>query len=266
MMRYGKLFLPVAAILATLAAVLSPAATPPGAITVKVTPSVIPMGTFYGGVGVHVEGTAPLASEIIVALRGPDATEVFNKVGRVGPIWVNTGKVFISGIPSLLLVFSSKPLSACLSREEIDRCQLDTIAIKKGIEIKPAQKSGDPIADEFVKLKVRQGNYRMGGSGVIRTASLNERDLTYALDFTWPKSAPPGTYTVNVYASRGGEVKETLEVPLKVVEVGFPAMIASLARERPATYGIISVIVAVIAGFGIDFLATRVFKKKVSAH
>ena len=264
-MRQRKLYLPFAAILVTVALGLARADSPPQPVSVKVTPPVVPMGTFYGGAKVRVEGKVKQDSDVVIAVRGSEATEVFNKVGRVGPIWVNTGKVFISGIPSLLLVFSSKPLSVCLSRAEIDRYQLDAAAIRKGVKVKPRQEDGDPIASDFVKLKMRQRNYQVAGGG-IQTGRPDEEGVPYLADFTWPKNAPPGTYEVSVYACRDGEVKDTWEVPLEVVEVGFPAMIASLARNRPATYGIISIVVAIIAGFGIDFLATRLFKKKVAPH
>jgi hypothetical protein len=53
---------------------------------------------------------------------------------------------------------------------------------------------------------------------------------------------------------------------LAVVEVGFPALVARLATERASLYGIISVIIAMAAGFGIDFIASRIFKRRVAAH
>jgi hypothetical protein len=56
------------------------------------------------------------------------------------------------------------------------------------------------------------------------------------------------------------------DLELAVVEVGFPALIAKLARECASLYGIISVVVAMVAGFGIDFVASRIFKRKVAAH
>jgi hypothetical protein len=39
-----------------------------------------------------------------------------------------------------------------------------------------------------------------------------------------------------------------------------------LAMQRPAIYGVISVVIAMLAGFGIDFLASRLFKRKVAVH
>jgi uncharacterized protein (TIGR02186 family) len=264
-MQRWKRFGIVTLLLASLGAVCGHAQNPPQSIAVKVTPSVISMGTFYSGAKVHVDGTVPLASDVIVAVRGPEVTEVFNKVGRAGPIWVNSGKVSISGIPSVLLIFSTKRVCDCLCRGEIDRCQLDAAAIKNQIKIKPVTSGTDLIAGEFLKLKYRQGSYQLENGG-IQLGGATEARQAFALDFNWPKNAAPGTYLVRVSACQGGDVTESLEIPVEVVEVGFPAMIADLARDRPATYGIISVVVAVLAGFGIDFLTTRIFKKKPSPH
>ncbi|HET7841392.1 MAG TPA: TIGR02186 family protein [Terriglobia bacterium] len=252
-------------LLAVLTAEAARASGPPQSVVVRLTPSVIPMGTFYSGAKVHVEGTVPLDAQVIIAFRGPEVTEVFNQVGRAGPIWVNTGKVSISGIPSLLLVFSSKRVCDCLCREEIDRGQFDAVALKNKIKIKPLTKNADLVAGEFLKLKYRQGSYQLDNGGV-ELADAEEQRAAYTLDFVWPRSAPPGTYLVRVCACQGGNISDSLEIPLQVVEIGFPAMVADLAKERPATYGIISVVIAVLAGFGIDFLTTRIFKKKISAH
>ena len=264
-MRQPKALLLATSILTAFTAALARAATSSQPATVTVTPRVVQMGTFYGGAKVRVEGKVTPGSKVVVAVRGSDVTEFFNKVGRVGPIWINTGKVAVSGAPSLLMVFSSEPLDSCLTRAEIDQHQLDAAAIKKQIQIEPQAQGGDPIATDFLKLKVRQGSYRMVASA-IETGSVEDGSLPYALEFVWPKNASPGAYEVSVYACREGEVKESLKGPLKVVEVGFPALVASMAREHASTYGIVSIVVAILAGFGIDFLATRLFKKRISAH
>lgn len=258
-------------------------------LTAKVTPSVVTMGTFYGGAKVRVEGTTLAGSSMVVVVRGGDVTEVFNKVGHVGPIWVNTGKVMISGVPSVCLVFSSCPVCNCLCRSEMDRFALDTQAMKKHMKIKPQRHAEERIADDFLKLKVRQGKYQMKGGGIqfgeatsappvtkaafetqtpggsapqVREASV----IPYNLEFVWPKTAAAGTYTVRVYACRNNMVRESMEIPLQVKEVGFPALIASSARNHPAEYGVICIVVAMLAGFGIDFVVSRIFKKRIASH
>lgn len=256
-------------------------------VTVKLTPPVVQMGIFYGGAKVRVEGAVPPGSRVVVVVRGPEITEVFNRIGRVGPIWVNTGKVTISKVPSLLLVFSSGPICDCLCRREIDRCQCDLASLKRQIHIEPREKADDSVAEDFLKLKVRQGNYQMAGGSIhtgapeqalvdtpsmamareaAQTPGPGVGTVPYTLEFAWPKSAAAGTYSVSVHACRNGEVEETAEVPLSVVEAGLPATIASLARERPATYGIISVFAAMLAGFGIDFVVSRLIKRRIAAR
>ena len=275
----------------TLAALLTmsftagtPAAFP---ATVKVTPPVVEMGTFYGGTNLRVEGRVATGSKVVVIVRGKDATELFNRVGRVGPVWINTGRVSVSGVPSLLLVFSSEPVCDCLCRQAMDDCMCDVEAIKKQVRIKPEQEGSDSIAEDFLKLKLRQGNYQMSGGGVRVGSAVQALDTTssmamaseaaasplstdgtepYLLEFTWPKNAAVGTYEIRVHACRDSVVKETSAVPLKVVEVGFPAMITSLAKGHASAYGIVSIIIAMLAGFGIDFVTSRIFKKKISAH
>ena len=276
--------LTLATLLAMPFTVGAPAAFP---ATVKVTPPVVEMGTFYGGRKLRVEGRVVAGSKVVVIVRGKDVKELFNRVGRVGPVWINTGRVSVSGVPSLLLVFSSEPVCDCLCRQAMDDCMCDVEAIKKQVRIEPQQEATDSIAEDFLKLKLRQGNYQMSGGGVRVGGAVQALDATssvamaseaaevppstdgtepYLLEFTWPKSAAVGTYEIRVHACRDSLVKETATVPLKVVEVGFPAMITSLARGHASTYGIVSIIIAMLAGFGIDFVTSRIFKKKIAAH
>jgi len=234
-------------------------------VKVKVTPPTVELGTFYGGAKMHVAGMTGAGSKIVVVVRGPSAAEVFNKVGRVGPIWVNTGKVTISAAPSLLLIFSSEPLSTCLNPAAIDQYQLDLGSLKKHMQVETKAPDRDPIADDFLDYKVHQGNYRITSHSV-HLGAPDQGGLPYSLDFEMPKTASPGKYQVSVLECRNGAVANKSDVDLGVVEVGFPALVARLARERASLYGIISVVIAMVAGFGIDFIASRIFKRRVAAH
>ena len=124
------------AILIVSAPWLAPAAAPPQEARLRVSPETVNMGTFYGGATVRVEGVTGPDEKVVIVVRGGKVTEVFNKVGRVGPIWVNTGKVTISGVPSLLLAFSSEPLGACLTRAAIDKYGLDLPAIHEDLSFR----------------------------------------------------------------------------------------------------------------------------------
>ena len=244
---------------------LAPAAALPQQAGLKVTPEIVRMGAFYGGAPVRVEGVTGPDEKVVIVVRGQKLTEVFNKAGRVGPIWVNTGKVTISYVPSLLLVFSSEPVGACLTRAAIDKYGLDPPALKKQMHIQSRAQDSGRVADDNFLYKAKQGSYRLANGGV-RMNQPDKDGLSYTLEFVLPKCAAPGQYQISVLECREGEVVESSDVPLKVVEVGFPALVAFLATQHSSAYGILCVVVALVAGFGIDFVAARVFKRRMVGH
>lgn len=70
---------------------------------------------------------------------------------------------------------------------------------------------------------------------------------------------------MTVLECRKGAVATQSDVDLALVEVGFPALIAHMAKEHASVYGIGSIVIAMLAGFGIDYLASRIFKRKAAA-
>jgi len=255
----------IAALLFPLLALVVRAAPAVESRGVQVTPSTIEMGAFYGGAKVHIGGTADASSKIIILVRGPSTAEVFNKVSRVGPIWVATGKVTISGVPVLLLIFSSDPIESSLNAAAIDRYQLNFAALMKTVEIATPAPDRDRIASDFLAFKAQRGTYRIS-FGSVELGVAGQGELPYTLDFEMPRGAAPGEYQVTVLECRNGDVAHQSQVALKLAEVGFPALIARLAREKAALYGFISVLIAMVAGFGIDFIAARIFKRRAAAH
>ena len=248
----------VVALFAHAAAALEPT-------TMKVLPSTVELGTLYGGATVHVVGMAGAGRKIIVVVRGPSAAEIFNKLSRVGPIWVNTGKITISGVPALLLIFSSEPVETSLNTAAIDNYQLSLGSLKKHMQIETKVPGRDRIADDFLAFKAHRATYRIA-PGSVQLGVPNQGELPYNLDFEMPRSAKPGKYQVSVLECQDGQVAKQSDVDLMLVEVGFPALVARLAKEQASLYGIISVITAMLAGFGIDFIASRIFRRKAAAH
>ena len=50
-----------------------------------------------------------------------------------------------------------------------------------------------------------------------------------------------------------------------MVKVGVPATLHDFAMNDAAKYGGLAVLIAVLAGFGIDFLVARIFGSKAKA-
>ena len=247
--------------------------------SLKVTPQTIEMGTFYNGEKVRIEGIADPGSEVLVVVKGANKDEFFNRKGRVGPIWVNADRVHIMGIPSLFLSFSGSSASSILSREVIDACQLDETAVMKHLRCKvhckckapegsdrclgvePDETYLETIRTNLQRLKTHEGSYRTA-SGTVELGQPDSKGRPFSLEFLWPRKAPAGSYNVEVYLCCQGSVIGRMSAPLSVVEVGFPAQMASLAKENGLLYGVLAVVAAGLAGFGMDFLVAGLRKRK----
>ena len=128
----------------------------------------------------------------------------------------------------------------------------------------------DPAADRLIRadylaMKTQQGMYLFTDGGVL-LAEYGGRQASFTANFQWPRNAPPAPYEVSVYEILRGTVTRHSSVPLKVVEVGFPAAVFDLATNHAPLYGALAILVAILAGLGIDFLATLLFGRRRVAH
>jgi len=233
----------------------------------KLTPPRVTMGFFYGGENLEVSGTASGGTDIIVTFTGKSTEEVLNRKVRVAGIWINRGKVHVSGVPSLFIGFSNKPPEKILSRELLDRYQLDENGFEKSMEISPQELSLPEIRSAFINMKTRQKVYAsFNGSDIIKMEPATNGLSTYKINFRWPKKAPSGIYYVRAFHCKEGNIVGQNELEFKVVEVGFPAWMSNLAEDSAFIYGIFAVVVALMVGLGIDFIASRLGKGGVTAH
>jgi len=230
----------------------------------SVTPQAIEVGAFYEGADVRVEGVAASGSKVIVTVTGSGSEKIFNQKARFGPIWLNSGKVRISGAPSLFLLFSAEPVRTMLKEDCASGIELTEAAVREQIHFEPPVK--DPrvrtvLKSDFIALKKDEGTYDFAGSG-ITMGETSEPGTPYTLPFHWPKKAPPGEYRIHAYEVRDGAVAREAVATISVQPTGFPAWLGALAASRASLYGITAILIGALTGFGIDFLTTRLFGKK----
>jgi hypothetical protein len=235
---------------------------------VTLTPARIEMGSFYNGARVRIGVVVNDGSKAIVVVRGADRHESFNTKGRFGFIWLNSGRVRISGAPALFLCFSPEPVSALLDQDAIRQRLLDEESIQARLQIEPVQAPSRAarIRSDFLALKAADGLYR-AYAGELKTGAPAPGGAAFSAEFAWPKMAPPATYTVQILECRNRAVIAERSIPLEVVKVGFPRDFAVLASQYAAFYGVLAVVAAALAGFAIDFVASRLFgRKRGAAH
>lgn len=233
-------------------------------LTAKANHDHITIDFFYHGSTVSVRGVADKGTELVVKIASPDGHAAFKKKGKVGGLmWMNVGNLDLENTPNLYFLRSTRKCEDMLAAEDLKKYTLGYAALKDHIEMASITDSSEKTKwfDEFVKFKENSNLYSSTPGEILTTAAENGMQSYYVL-CQWPYQAAPGTYTVTVYAVKDGKVVEQAEDHVLVEQVGVVKRLAGMAKDKAAAYGILSVLAALGAGFGVGII----FRKGGGAH
>lgn len=244
-------------------AVLVSAGTSSAMLTAKANHDHITVDFFYHGSTVSVRGVSDPGTDLIVKIASPEGEQVLRQKGKVGGIlWMNVGKLTFEHVPSLYFLESTKKLADILSEEELSKYVLGYPALERHTEVSPVSSASEKEKwfDNFVKFKESSKLYTSSYGKISTTQEKGEQQYYILLD--WPYQAPPGEYVVSVYAVKDNKVVEKAETKVSVEQVGVVKSLAGMAKGNAALYGVLSILVALGAGFGVGMI----FRKGGGAH
>ena len=232
-------------------------------LTINANHDHIKIDFFYHGSEVSVSGTADAGTDLIVKITASDGHEKLKQKGKAaGFLWMNTGTLKFEKTPDLYLIHSTKDIDDMLSKGETDKYVIGYPALERHIEISPVLNDEERAKwfDEFMRYKEASRLYAVS-SGQIKTATAGKTQKYY-IQMDWPYQALPGEYIVTVYAVKDKKVIEKAETAVKVEQVGIIKALSDMAKNNGALYGIISIVIALGAGFGVGLI----FRKGGGAH
>ncbi len=224
----------------------------------------ITIGFFYHGSTVSIKGEADPGVDLVVKVTSPEGHQVMKQKGKVGGVlWMNVGHLKFEKTPDFYEVFSTKKVDEILAQEEQDKYVIGYPALAKHVAISPVTNEEEKAKwfSEFIRYKEDSRLYVMSSGKVTTTTLPNGRQEYYILT-DWPYQAAPGDYQVAVYAVKNGKVVEQAEAKVNVEQVGLVKTLATMAKNSAAFYGILSVGIALGAGFGVGL----VFRKGGGSH
>lgn len=188
---------------------------------------------------------------VIVTVEGPSGPVEMRRLGRIGPIWANTAAITVDRAPSYYAVATSAPVREILSATADLR---ERVTVPRAIR---AVGEGDPAAfvEALIRLRTAEGAYltRPGGVRV-------KEDALFRASIPLPSDLTEGLYRVRTLLTRERVVVARSEALLPVQKVGLERMLYKMAHERPALYGLMSIAIAVAAGWGAS-AAFSIFRR-----
>lgn len=188
-------------------------------------------------------GSSPL--EVIVTVSGPShPVTVRRKEKRFG-IWINTDAVEVDRAPSFYAIASSAPLSEALSDVEDLRNQITIPRAIRSVGAPQNIKDAASFTDALIRIRENEGQYQLDEGGM----TMDEQTL-FRGSVRLPSALTEGGYLARIFLTRDGAVVSRYETIIDVRKVGLERWLYTLAHEKPLIYGLMSLAIAIFAGWG----------------
>lgn len=183
--------------------------------------------------------------EVIVTVEGPPTPVTIRKKDRRAGIWINTEAVHVDAAPSFYAVATTGPLQSILSDTDDLRYRITLDRVIRAIGA--ATETGDPAefiaAMERIRLADRQ--YR-----ILQGAVEFTEDTLFRADIVLPANLTEGEYRVRMFLTRDGRVIDAQDRVIGVRKEGLERFLFTMAHEQPLLYGLLSLVLAGLAGWG----------------
>jgi len=186
---------------------------------------------------------------VIVVVEGPKTPVTVRKKDRRFGIWVNTDEVVLEGAPSFYAVATSAPLDKTVSALQDARHLISVEHSLRGIQDPFTIANPSEFTRALVRIRENAGLYQLLENDV----RLRE-DTLFDTRIALPANLTEGAYRTRILLTRGGQVANQYETTIDVQKVGLERWIFNLAHEKPLIYGLLSLIIAIVAGWGASAL------------
>ncbi len=195
-------------------------------------------------------GTGPL--DVAIVIEGPLETVTVRKKEKKFGIWVNSDAVEVQDAPSFFTIATTRPLEEMLNEGE-----RRDYAIGLDFAVRPQPQSEvesdlESFADAIVRIRKANGLYSER-EGLI---NLTE-DTLFEADILLPANLVEGDYTARIYLVRDKNIVADAAVEIVVRKAGLEAWLYDLSRNNALLYGLMSLFVALVAGYG----ASEIFRR-----
>lgn len=180
--------------------------------------------------------------DVIMVVRGPSRPLVVRRKERIAGLWVNGASRTFAAVPGFYAVLASRPLRAVASEDTLKALGVGLANVELG-RSDQGEAADDAFRSAMIRLRQERGLFQESDDAV----SFIGRSL-FRGSVDLPVNTPIGRYATQIYLFRDGKVLSESQSSLQVHKVGFERVVYLLAFRHPFIYGLIAVLIAVLAG------------------
>ena len=239
-------------------------APPPAVISAALTDTSVKVSSDFRGARIVLYGAvfdpAARPSDVVVIGRGPEQPIRIARKVKVAGLWLNTRPVVFRGAPGFYRAASNRPLDDIATFSTLRRlgAGVDHLTMNAPAEQRVETRYGvrDMVvsrlgADYYVwrravvRLKEGAELYDEDGRGV----RFVDRGL-FRAEIALPTGAPTGTYRADILLFQDGRAVSQRARTLTVEKVGVERALYVWAHDRPWSYGLVAMALALVVGWG----------------
>ncbi|MEY8839823.1 TIGR02186 family protein [Cribrihabitans sp. XS_ASV171] len=183
--------------------------------------------------------------EVVITVAGPsEPVVVRRKANRFG-IWVNTDAVEVDLAPSFYAVATTGPFNEVLSNTEDFRHKISIDRAIRSVGAPANISDSEAFTAALIRINRSKDLYQMLEGQI----ALDEQTL-FRTRIDLPADLTEGNYATRIFLTRDGQIVSQYETAIEVHKVGMERFLYTLSRENPIVYGLMSLVIAIAAGWG----------------
>ncbi len=189
--------------------------------------------------------------EVVITVAGPSRPVMVRRKAKRYGIWINTDAVEVDLAPTFYAVATSGPFGEVLSHVEDLRHKVSIPRAIRSVGAPMEVSDAENFSDAVIRIRTRDELYQVHEN----TVEVAEETL-FDTSIDLPANLTEGNYAARIFLTRGGRVLDVHTTEIFVQKVGLERWVYALAHERPLIYGLLSLTIAIAAGWA----ASAVFR------
>jgi uncharacterized protein (TIGR02186 family) len=213
----------------------------------------IQIQTDFNGKEIIIFGVFKEGENTIVVIKGPKKDTRVMKKERILGLWFNTKKVIYKQLPSLFFLATSSPIKEILNNESLIKEQLyfdellvNAVTQRNFIE----QKNLSNWNNNLIEIKKNSNLYK-------EYKFKNIDNKLFQTRVFFPSNSIPGKYEVTIYQIKDKNIVGKKNKIINIKKSGIGEKVYKFAHNQPATYGLLSIIFAILSGL----IAATIFRR-----
>ncbi|WP_137699697.1 TIGR02186 family protein [Marimonas lutisalis] len=192
---------------------------------------------------------------VVVAVEGPSVPLTVRRKEKKFGIWINTDALEIDSAPAFYAVATSGPFEEVINQTEDLRHHVSIPRSIRSVGAPANIKNVEEFTEAVIRIRKNNGLYQ-----TLEGAVEVDQETLFKTSIALPSNLTEGKYKTRVFLTRNGEVVSNYETQIDVQKVGLERFLFNLSRENPLVYGLMSLAIAIAAGWGASAIF-RVFRQ-----